>query len=85
MRNRTIYKYSLEQRRHRIPALHKVIHAGVDPVGELCVWVEVDASTTEIDVSFFRVGTGHVVPDGAEHIWSFNDGPFVWHIYKEYG
>lgn len=44
------------------------------------VWVEIT-----LPINVYRrvqiVGTGHDVPDGAEHVASTLDGDFVWHLY----
>ena len=50
------------------------------------LWVEADCPD-DFPVSGPEVrpvqafGTGHVIPDGAEHLGSCIDGPFVWHLY----
>ena len=32
---------------------------------------------------FWTIGTGHHIPDEFIHIASFQDGPFVWHVYED--
>lgn len=69
----------------------RVIHAGLDPLGQPCIWCEVDTSYFDASesprggVEVFIVGTGN--PSGwvaraeAHHISSFIQGAFVWHVY----
>lgn len=81
---RTVWKFPLgEGSAHfTAPAPARPIHAGLDPTGEACVWVEVDDDSPfreERDVVV--TGTGTPIPDGAVHIGSFNDNPFVWHVW----
>lgn len=54
---------------------------GLDPMGVMCVWIEVDSSAPTVVREFAIVGTGHPVPKGT-HVGSFVDGMFVWHVYE---
>ena len=83
----TIWKYPLEITDYQeieMPQGARLLHVGLDPAGVPCVWAEVvtDSRPKKI-VPLYVVGTGNPVPFGAsEHVGSFNDGPFVWHVYK---
>jgi hypothetical protein len=81
--SRTIHKFHLAP--GTMPQRHeRFLHAGIDPAGRPCVWLEVRPDEPESGIvrEFQMFGTGHVVPDeGWEHCGSFVDGPFVWHIY----
>ena len=48
-----------------------------------CLWAEVDSASELESYRFAIVGTGHPVPEDLhlEHIGSFQDSPFVWHLY----
>ena len=62
--------------------------------GHLEVWIQAETLVGWPDVrtqgttgavgtqELLIVGTGHLVPDGAEHVGSTVDGPFVWHVYR---
>lgn len=50
--------------------------------GELCVWFEPMVNTPGVLPTMVCVfGTGHPIPDGAQHLFSCQQGPFVWHLY----
>lgn len=68
----------------RMPKGARIIHAGADPSGEPCVWVEcIPNEETETEIRFFTViGTGWKAPNKGRHIASYVDGSFVWHIYE---
>lgn len=78
---RTIYKYPLIPGAETpIPHGSKVVHAGPDPNGVLCVWVECDPR--EFDTSSFSAfGTGHEIPDGWTYGATVKADPFMWHVY----
>jgi hypothetical protein len=63
----------------------RVIHAGLDPQGTACIWVEVNTVFRSMaPVTIWIVGTGSPIPAQAvRHIGSFNQGPFVWHVYTQ--
>lgn len=62
----------------------KVLHVGLDPSGEPCIWLQVDTSQPFMHFGVFIIGTGHDVPrEAVHHIGSFLDGEFMWHIYIE--
>lgn len=87
---RTVYKFPLAGvlagMPLSVPTVGKIVHAGPDPEGRLCVWVDHEIGaplTTQIAI----FGTGHPIPDNKwVHGTTFIDGPFVWHVYhKEIG
>jgi len=48
------------------------------------VWVDDrwDESLKQYRWDFMAIGTGHPIPDNAEHVGSYQQGPYVWHIYQ---
>jgi len=82
---KTIYKYPIaiiEEQEITMPQGAEVIHAGLDPQGNPCVWALVDTRNEPEPVSIVVYGTGNPVsyyPN--EHVGSFNHGPFVWHVF----
>ena len=81
---RTVYKYPLTLGKvveHDVLANGKVVHVGLDPNGEACVWWEGSTEAT-IREWFYIHGTGHEVGPFAKHVGAFVDAPFVWHVYS---
>jgi hypothetical protein len=82
----TVHKYPIEiiaEQEISMPFGAKVIHAGLDPQGNPCVWAEVESTNTPEPVRLFVVGTGHTMPDeAATHVGSFvHDSFFMWHVF----
>lgn len=82
---KTIYKYPIEitdSQEVEMPINAEAIHAGLDPQGTPCVWATVDNQNATEAVTVLVVGTGNPIPQRARrHVGSFNQGPFVWHIF----
>lgn len=77
---KTVYKYSLNET-HKVPHSWKFVHAGRDPTGVLCFWLEVDTSNSHETIMVAMVDTGKEIPRGGIHLFSMLDGPFMWHFY----
>lgn len=81
----TIWKFPLIIQRFtsiQAPVGAKIIHVGIDPTGEPCVWAEVNAENDMQEIKLCVVGTGQLKPSEAkDHLASFVQGPFVWHVY----
>lgn len=88
---KTIYKYKLEfegSTKIKLPYGSKVVHVGLDLSRVARIWVEQhpDKGWPQINYTerkFYIYGTGHDIPGAAEHVGTFKDGPFVWHVYEE--
>ena len=89
---KTVYKYPLlvanisgefDVLSTKVPASHRIVHLGLDPVGQTCIWCEVDpdaAPDTELD--FIRVGTGWTIDlDIFEYVNTIFQDIYVWHFY----
>jgi len=48
-----------------------------------CLWAEVDTASKSRPFTFRIFGTGHVIPDGYEHVGTFQQPPYVWHLYNK--
>jgi hypothetical protein len=82
----TIWKYPLriaDFQEVRVKLNGIPIHAGLDPSGSPCVWCEVEEDNTDTEpLHIYIIGTGNPLPSRArEHLGSFVQGPFVWHVY----
>lgn len=83
-----ILKYQLEitnRQEIEMAAGSKVIKAGVDPDGKLCVWVLVPKLLTprHTQTEIFIRGTGHEfeMDEYVDYIDSVVHGRFVWHVF----
>ena len=87
----TIHKYKLAPdvgQTIMVPLGANVIHAGVDPAGDPCIWAEVDQNSKPVEErTFWMFGTGHAMPPHhrrLRHIGSFlHKEEFIWHVYEE--
>lgn len=85
---KVIYKYPLSLTDDQIITgpIERVIYAGFDPIGQLCVWCEASTDYNDISkrVHIFVIGTGNPVPKEAiRFINSVRNDPFMWHIYSD--
>jgi len=81
---RTIYKYPVNLTGFttvHLPIFGKIVRVGLDPSANICFWVEMNLGDELFPRSFCIIGTGHEIPDDFNHIGSFSDGPFIWHMY----
>lgn len=85
--NATIWKYPLERvdiQRITLPAPARILSAGLDPSGQLCVWAMVDSSPNQMLCREIRIfGTGHSIDDSLlpDFVGTVLDGPFMWHVF----
>ncbi len=83
----TIYKYALQpigEQRIEMPEHHKILSAGLDPGGQLCIWVLADTKGSPRGRMVYGMGTGnpwHEMAFGLDFIGTVNDGPFMWHVF----
>lgn len=79
-----IYKYPLsllEAVTHHLPAGYRLRHVGHQD-GEPMLWVEGDPSTISKPVTFAVLGTGKLIPGNWEWVGTYQEGPYVWHVFK---
>lgn len=79
---RTIWKYPIgESFTLSMPTGARVVHA--ERQGQtLCLWAEVETTAAPAERTFEVVGTGHPIPAGAVHVHTWQDPPYVWHLYE---
>jgi hypothetical protein len=59
-----------------------ILHAGLDPTGQPCVWAGVRSEIKTSKQTVYVTGTGHPIPEGpTAYVGSFNQGTFVWHVW----
>lgn len=62
----------------------KALLVDVQGIDSWYVWLEeTDPNHKNYIRRFWTIGTGQDVPDEFVHIASFQDGPFVWHLYED--
>jgi hypothetical protein len=66
-----------------MPQGSEILHFGMDPAGQLCVWAMVESTGVGYDRHLQIVGTGAEVPGGpVKYIGTSTQGPFVWHLFE---
>jgi hypothetical protein len=82
----TIYKYRLkiaDTQQIQMPEYAEVIHMGLDPLGDPCLWARVNPEYPAALVDIFVVGTGCNVPERAKiYLGSIKQDQFMWHIFR---
>lgn len=63
-----------------IPCGHRILHVGLDPGGQPCIWALVTPEASKTKIQLRVVGTGHDEPEG-KFLNTIVQGPFVWHIF----
>lgn len=85
---RTIYKYEFEINDRFsliLPNKFHILKFGTDPNGRPCLWAWIDTEMTKNQRNFRCYGTGHEIDSSpSDYVDTFNQGPFVWHIFKDY-
>ena len=76
---RTVYKYWYAGAWTDMPTEARIVH--VDGETET-LWAEVDPEAERTKRTFRVFGTGHLLPDGAVHVYTWESGRFVWHLYE---
>lgn len=62
-----------------------VVHAERQ-TDDLCIWAERDTQVLTAVIRRFCVyGTGHTIPSDAQHITTWKEPPYVWHLYELFG
>lgn len=82
----TIWKFPFEisdKITVEMPAGAKILHVEVQN-GVPCIWAHVHPVQEKRKYAFRIVGTGHEHNDlhAEDHIASFQNGPFVWHLFR---
>lgn len=83
-----IYKYRLEiidQQFIEIPTGARILHVGIDPAGQLCLWALVNETAVENTMHQILIyGTGQHTSNYCQtmrHLGSVTMGQFVWHVF----
>jgi len=79
-----VFKYEFEITDNLVipmPIGAQILHADIQ-AGHPCVWALVDPEHAREDRRFAVHGTGHPVFENEVHIATFQQGPFVWHLFE---
>lgn len=84
---RTIFKYPFlpaADFKIDMPIGAAILYVGCqDEDEQACIWAIVDNEADQEERFFCVVGTGHAAaPETYEHIGTFQQGPFVWHLFQ---
>lgn len=82
-----ICKYPIEIADEQVvdmPIDYELLHAGLDPTGQPCVWALVDKGSEMAQLHLRVAGTGHEVSHDHLHVGTFVQGPFVWHVFEKF-
>lgn len=82
---RKVFKYPVPLRSAKftlqLPRTFKFIRVGYQ-ADQLFMWLEVVEDSPKIKIDFQVFGTGHDIPDGPVHLTTYDNGPFVLHLYQ---
>lgn len=82
--NLTVWKFRIpmdEEFCLEIPSDPDILHVDVQH-GDPCLWARVDPDRPFAKYTFYIVGTGHDIPPGLAHVGTWQEGPFVWHLFR---
>lgn len=85
MSDETIWKFPLAIEAEQVvtaPLGAQLLHVGLDPNGQLCVWMQVDPEAGYRAITFYIVGTGHPIPIETVYLGSVVMGAYVWHVFR---
>lgn len=83
--SRTLFKYPIPRNRPKFSVLLPVgfRFARVNFQGEqLMMWADVDRDAKQEQYDFQCFGTGQDIPEHAKYLTSYDDGPFVFHLFQ---
>lgn len=80
---KTIWKYPLEgfSAEIKMPAESEVLTLQIQNQNPV-MWVEVDDTKPLVTRRFKVIGTGQEVPRNSWYVNTFQDGPWVWHVFE---
>ncbi len=81
---KTIWKFPMPAPRCVIdmPAGAQVIRVSRQPPSNICIWAIVESDNATEKRLFAAVGTGHAIPLDGRYLGTWDDGPFVWHLFE---
>lgn len=83
---KTIYKYPIKPGRNSVRTFAGALprHVGLDPNGEMCIWLEVRRSMPEADFIVYAAPTGQDIRrQYTSFVGSVLAENYMWHVYTE--
>lgn len=80
----TIWKFSLpitDSQVIEVPIGSHLLSAGLDPNGDVCLWLAVNPNAMTMNVEIVIRGTGQPLPHVGSYLGSVVQQPFVWHLF----
>ena len=81
----TIWKFPIkvtDRQGINVPNDAYPVHVGLDPVGNLCIWLRVDPDRIKRKMIVRLFGTGHPIDDTTlVFVGSVKQANFMWHIF----
>jgi hypothetical protein len=82
---RTVYKYGIPTAPQffelALPEDHSFLYVDMKD-GQPWAWLLVDTKSPERKYKFKIVGTGHPIETSAWYCGTWQDGPYVWHLFS---
>lgn len=78
---KTIWKFELPSYIASMPEGAEIIKAEPQN-GVLCLWAICDPQAPRVFREFYVLGTGHSIQENLTHVASYQDPPFVWHLFE---
>lgn len=81
---KTVWKYALklnDTQEIDMPGGAEILHAGLDPSGDLHMWAKVDTNRAVETRTVHIRDTGNELPPDVRHVSTVLTGEFVWHVF----
>jgi hypothetical protein len=81
---KTIYKYPIDMGGTivSLPEGHQIVKVDVQRESGPCFWAIVDTDKPMKEHAFIVLGTGHMFLKEMEYIGTWQEPPFVWHLFE---
>lgn len=86
---RTVYKYPIQRATTKLEldAFARILHVGLDPSGQPCLWALVDTEETTKKLRTFEcffTGENLARVNASGYVGTFIDGALVYHVFEIY-
>ena len=82
---KTIWKFSLAKSLDvPMPRGATIVSVQLQEGFGLCIWAIVDSEAEQRTRHFVQVGTGHPIAEYLEYVGTWQELPFVWHLFEDF-